>query len=114
MIKEIKDYARKNDLSGTGRQRQKVYERVILSNILRQECNATLFEIGRVFKRDHATIIHYLKTYQMLSVYSDFRQLEERIRELLDFVGLEEKLMRCETLEDFINLREAVKQEVNG
>ena len=41
--------------------------------------NLTLQEIGNLMNKNHATIIHYLRIYNNLCLYKDFRQMDELV-----------------------------------
>jgi hypothetical protein len=62
MIEKIKQLIQEDDLHLADRYRDKVYKRAYLYSILREE-GWHLAKIGRLFKRNHATIINALKVH---------------------------------------------------
>ena len=58
------------------RQRRLVWIRYTLYNYLRTVGSMTLSEIGKVFNRDHATIIHGIKKHTDFVVWNDKEYLE--------------------------------------
>jgi hypothetical protein len=62
MVEKIKELIIQDDLHLPDRYRDKVYKRAYLYSILREE-GWHLAKIGRLFKRNHATIINALKVH---------------------------------------------------
>ena len=60
------------DLSSASRNRSSVYRRAFIYNELRsKEEPMKLEDIGRLFNRDHATVIHGIKTHRDLTALND-------------------------------------------
>ena len=75
------------EINNSNRQRYNVYRRVIIANYINGAYpNLTLQEIGKLMNKNHATIIHYLKSYRHLLLYSDFKLMD-------DLVNKEEELV---------------------
>ncbi len=74
-------YIEDNDLKARHRYRHYTYKRFYLYNLLREE-GLTLYEIARLFKRDHASIIHGIKTHNDLISVKD-RIYMEIVEELM-------------------------------
>jgi hypothetical protein len=65
------------------RKRYTVWCRVAIAKILHNEDN-TLVSIARFIKKDHATIIHYMKIHDALMKYDkEYRQLFEKFKLVL-------------------------------
>ena len=62
IIQQVKQLIIQDDLATNCRYRDKVYKRAYLYSILRDE-GWNLSEIGRLFNRDHATVINALKVH---------------------------------------------------
>ena len=68
------------EINNSSRQRINVYKRVIMANYISGAYpNLTLQEIGKLMNKNHATIIHYLRIYDNLCLYKDFRQMDELV-----------------------------------
>jgi len=68
------------EINNSSRQRVNVYKRVIIANYISGAYpNLTLQEIGKLMNKNHATIIHYLRIYDNLCLYKDFRQMDELV-----------------------------------
>ncbi len=75
------------EINNSNRQRYNVYRRVIMANYISGAYpNLTLQEIGKLMNKNHATIIHYLKSYNQLLLYKDFKIMD-------DLVNKEEELV---------------------
>ncbi len=75
------------EINNSNRQRYNVYRRVIMANYISGAYpNLTLQEIGKLMSKNHATIIHYLKSYNQLLLYKDFKIMD-------DLVNKEEELV---------------------
>jgi hypothetical protein len=100
------------DLKSKSRLREKVYGRFIVYKYLRNY-NLSLDRIGKFFNRDHSTVLHGLKQYELLSEYrykhEDFDIVKNYICEKL---GISTRLVLTQTLkecvlacEDFYQMR---------
>ena len=70
------------EINNSSRQRINVYKRVIMANYISGAYpNLTLQEIGKLMNKNHATIIHYLRIYDNLCFYKDFRQMADLIND---------------------------------
>jgi hypothetical protein len=78
---DIIQYIEEHNLTARHRYRQFTYKRFYLYNLLREE-GLTLYEIARLFKRDHASIIHGIKTHNDLISVKD-RIYMEIVEELM-------------------------------
>ena len=67
---DIIQYIEDNDLKARHRYRHYTYKRFYLYNLLREE-GLTLYEIAAMFNRDHASVIHGLKTHNDLISIKD-------------------------------------------
>ena len=103
-IENVKRYILNHALDVPNRKREKVYRRAIVSRILLDE-NFSLSEIGRLFNKDHATIIHAKRMYSELMQYKDFKRLDKEVRNEIKYDTLEDKINKCVTLEDFQQLQ---------
>ena len=67
---DIIQYIEDNNLKAKHRYRHYTYKRFYLYNLLREE-GLTLYEIAAMFNRDHASVIHGLKTHNDLISIKD-------------------------------------------
>jgi len=109
ILKEAQRYVLRHSLDKPDRSRPKNYKRIIVANVLRRE-GYTLTEIGKLFKRNHATVINMEKNYAVLSNYSDFREVEKTVKEEMKFETLEERVMKVNNMADLWHLQEYVKE----
>ena len=65
-IENIRLYIQAECLDGKCRKRGLVDQRSYLYHMLRKEAGMTLVKIGEMFNKDHATIMHGLKSYEAL------------------------------------------------
>lgn len=57
-----------------------VYRRIIIAKYLHDHYPTSTVEIGKVLKKHHTTILHYMKLYDSEYEYnSDFRELAESV-----------------------------------
>jgi hypothetical protein len=82
-IENVKEVIERYKLATPNRARPLIYMRSILYTKLRDN-KWTLQQIGKLFNKDHATVLHGLKCYQSNIKYSDFKELNERIEQELN------------------------------
>ena len=69
-----------DDVCGRSRKQESVYTRMTIAHFLRQYTTLSTIEIGNLINRDHATITHYLKAYELEFRFNkDFRNFAKRI-----------------------------------
>ena len=71
-IERVKEHIEKYSLNVPCRKREVVYKRMYLFKYLQQMEGMSLTAIGKLFDKDHATVIHGLKTYENVHTYEDF------------------------------------------
>lgn len=64
-----------SDLIGRCRRREFAYARAIASVLLRKKTSLSYTSVGRVMKRDHATVMHYLREHEHRMNYADYREV---------------------------------------
>ncbi len=68
------------EVHSKGRQRNLVYNRCLIANYLYgQNLDLTLQKIGRLLNRDHASVIHYLKSHENLLYYTDYKSKNDSL-----------------------------------
>lgn len=95
------------DLKSKSRKRELVYTRNILYKHLRNK-GISLQAIGKMFNRDHATVLFGLNQYDRLINYDDFKELQESVCNRLELNHklkpkaevsyLENRVLECKTL----------------
>ena len=78
----IKEYIIQEKLNVKCRKREFVYRRVYLFKYLQQMEGMTLPAIGELFDLHHSTVIHGLKTFDNVKLYSDFMDYTRKEFEL--------------------------------
>ena len=71
---KITELIERYELNTSSRKREKVYIRSVLYHFLRNN-KMTLDRIGKMFSKNHATILHGLECYNRNKNYSDFKDL---------------------------------------
>lgn len=74
-IEKIKELIQRDRLYTKNRTHELVYRRAFLMHELRST-GMTLKEIGDMFKRDHATVLHSLRTHEWMTSTNDKLYLE--------------------------------------
>jgi hypothetical protein len=69
-------------------------------------------DIGRIMKRNHATIINMMKNYEWLKKYSDFRKLEKSIKAQLKHYTIEERVLQVDNMAELHWLQEEIKKSL--
>lgn len=114
---EIEQYIEDNNLATRHRYRHFSYKRFYLYNLLRNE-GLTLYEIARMFNRDHASVMHGIKTHKDLMATNDKIYLEyvEELRLLFESNStqhnLVEDVMNCFTLEKLKKIKFRIKNNL--
>ena len=87
---KIQELIKRDRLSAKDRTHELVYRRAFLMRELRST-GMTLKEIGKMFKRDHATVLHSLRTHEWMTSTNDKLYLEciAEYQFLLDHVDRE-------------------------
>ena len=115
MKKAVRKYIEQNGLDTPNRTRIRNYKRIIVAKILRsQEDFYSFQDIGDLMNRDHSTIVHMMKAYNELSMYPDFRKLEEDIKEILNCETLEERILKVDNMADLHCLQEEIRKLLNS
>jgi hypothetical protein len=76
----ITQIAKDKNLTTKSRIRTIVDKRKYLFYIAWSKGRLNYSEIGRIFDRDHATVIHGIKSYQEIKNFEDFKQSTEELR----------------------------------
>ena len=105
MIELIKQIIEQDGLAQKNRKAEIIHKRVYLFNTLRKQ-GYTLKGIGSLFRMNHATILHGLKTYQDLTDVND-----NQLRIDTEYYKLLLNLQAPETVQ--YNLRSEIKEAKN-
>jgi len=79
---EIQEYIQSEQLDGKTRRRDIFYRRIYLFKYLHVMEKMTLTSIGKLFNRDHSTVIHGLKAFENSKLYDDFMDYTRKEFEL--------------------------------
>jgi hypothetical protein len=109
------------DLKSNCRKRELVYARNVLYKYLRNQ-GMSLIRIGKMFNRDHATVLFALNQYDKLSKYEDFKiikldvteklGLTKKLNKKVEVSYLEQKVIDCKTYLDLRNLQEELQKVI--
>jgi len=117
----IEELIEEYDLKSNCRKRELVYARNVLYKYLRNQ-GMSLIRIGKMFNRDHATVLFALNQYDKLSKYEDFKiikldvteklGLTKKLNKKVEVSYLEQKVIDCKTYLDLRNLQEELKKVI--
>lgn len=65
-LEQVKEYIESEGLNGKSREQFYVFRRHYLCYALYRTQELTLSEIGRIFKRDHSTVLHSIRKHEEL------------------------------------------------
>lgn len=58
------------DILSNNRTRNVVEHRCMFANLCREYTDSSLFKIGKYFNRDHSTVLHYIKQFNIMAKYN--------------------------------------------
>ena len=116
---KIKELIKRDKLSSPKRDHELVYRRAYLMHELRST-GMTLKEIGGMFKRDHATVLHSLRTHEWMTNTNDKLYLEciAEYRFILDYVDRESArdlttdILKCQSYATLKIIKSRIKRGV--
>ncbi len=102
---KITELIERYELNTSSRKREKVYIRSVLYHFLRNN-KMTLDRIGKMFGKNHATILNGLECYERNKNYPDFKELISLVENELEvsciYIEDEDKLKLTETELDIL------------
>ena len=118
-FEKIKELIKRDRLSAKDRTHELVYRRAFLMHELRST-GMTLKEIGKMFKRDHATVLHSLRTHEWMTSTNDKLYLDciSEYQFLLDRVDRESArdlvtdILKCQSYATFKVIKSRIKRGV--
>jgi len=109
-IEEITAIIAAEELNLPNRQREKVYRRFYLANLLRIE-GLMLKEIGALLNKNHATIIHYIESHKYWTRIKDRQYLNYTI-DLMEIYpirpSLKKAILKVNSLRQLDNLKKKI------
>lgn len=120
LIEKIKSVIERDDLDKSNRNQQFHYRRIFLYAILRKH-GVNLSQSGRLFNRNHATIINGLKIYDQIRkdhvflayIESYQQEFSEYIHVNLKCWSLEDEVLNCKNYWELVQLQEIIRQKKN-
>ena len=76
-LDQVRNYLDSSGINMTSRKQQHLFRRYYLMYYLRKCYKAPLKSIGRLFGKDHSTIINAIKQYEILKGDKDFKDITE-------------------------------------
>ncbi len=117
MIEIVKELIKQDGLDQKNRRRDIINKRIYLWNYLRDN-GLTFHQIGNLFAKDHATIIHGIRTYKNLSRVND-KDLHldtEYYRLLIEInkpeVNLRKEVAQAKNLVDLRNIQRRILNNI--
>jgi hypothetical protein len=86
-MEEIIQYIKVNELDSRSRKRKFVCPRNYLFYFLRYEYKMALCDIGKMFDRDHATVIHGIEMHENQKDTKDYIILTSDVKHFLDLLS---------------------------
>lgn len=116
---KIKQLIKRDRLSSPKRDHELVYRRAYLMHELRST-GMTLKEIGGMFKRDHATVLHSLRTHEWMTSTNDklYADCTAEYRFILDKADresardLETDILKCNSYATFKVIKSRIKRGI--
>ena len=109
-IEEITAIIAAEELNLPNRQRDKVYRRFYLANLLRME-GLMLKEIGALLDKNHATIIHYIESHKYWTRIKDRQYLNYTI-DLMEIYpirpSLKKAILKVNSIRQLDNLKKKI------
>ena len=102
-IQNVVEVVNKYDLKRKCRKHEVLYPRYYIYSLLRN-ANYSLSAIGRIFDKDHASVLHGIRMHQNFSELNDklYIELTERVREEIvvqpQSVDLKQEILKCNTI----------------
>lgn len=118
-LNKIQELIQRDRLSSPKRDHELVYRRAYLMQELRSS-GMTLKEIGQMFKRDHATVLHSIRTHEWLASTNDklYMDCTAEYRFILDQVDresardLETDILKCNSYATFKVIKSRIKRGI--
>ena len=110
-IEEIKQVIIEEGLDLPNRQRDKVYRRFFLAHLLRKE-KLMLREIGEIFNKSHATMIHSIESHKHWHRVRDEQYLNCTLdlRERFPIrVTLRQEILKVNSMRELTDLKKKIK-----
>lgn len=82
-IEQVKEYIESEELNGRSREQFYVFRRHYLCYALYRTQELTLSEIGRIFNRDHSTVLHSIRKHEELKNDRLYQKMIEDCVELM-------------------------------
>ena len=114
-IQEVQKYIKAHKLDQPLRLREFNDIRSVLYAYLRGR-GLKLSDIGKMFNRDHATVINGLNRYNDLRQFADFQENTKHVRAFLEYevdtntIDWRQEIIKAETLIDFHRIQTQIKQ----
>ena len=117
---KAKEYIEELNLTTRSRQKYFTERRQIVCHVLREE-RLTLSEIGKIIKRDHATVLWNLRQYDNNIKYPDYQALKDCVylegslhkeKQPDKIRTLTEKVLLCENYWQMVKLQNELKEEI--
>lgn len=116
---KIKELIKRDKLYSPNREHERVYRRAFLMNELRST-GMTLKDVGAMFKRDHATVLHSIRTHEWMTSTNDklYAECIDEYRFLLDQVDrasardLVTDVLKCQSYATLKIIKNRIKRGV--
>jgi hypothetical protein len=82
-IEQVKEYIESEGLNGRSREQFYVFRRHYLCYALYRTQELTLSEIGKVFNRDHSTVLHSIRKHEELKDDRLYKKMTESCSQLM-------------------------------
>jgi len=83
-LEQVKEYIETEELNGRSREQFNVFRRHYLCYALYRTRELTLSEIGRIFNRDHSTVLHSIRKHEELKNDKFYKKKIESCVQLME------------------------------
>lgn len=117
-LQTIKEYIERHGLDTPSRKRENVLARFVLYYHLVRIKGMGFTEVGKIFKRDHSSVIYGVGQYEDLIDTKWFLDSTKMVRTFVSHdidvktSTLREEVMKCETLIELHRVQRLIKQDL--
>ena len=117
----IQEYIAEHKLDTKSRIRERVYKRAFLCSHLRENTTKSLEQIGKMFNRDHSTVIHLINNVHKRYIEikdKEYSDSTKSLRASLKYnqdqtkVNFKAEFLKCESLIEFHRLQKQLKESI--
>lgn len=115
VITKVHELILKHGLNTASRKQHLLYQRYYLYSVLSNRAKMSLVDIGKMFNKDHSTIIHGLKMHELLIDLNDITyklrtsHLKDEFGEIHVLRDLENDVLKCSKMSNLNIIKHKIK-----